>query len=118
MASMTDDPDHPDDLEDPDHPGTHRRLLMRLDHMVESGRVTDDEAARLRAATGPQEIDHAVGAIRARHAGARLDAAVAGGDMSREEADGFLERLRNGEHPRGLRSHLARLRPRRQSPGS
>ncbi|HEX3393098.1 MAG TPA: hypothetical protein VHS52_01110 [Acidimicrobiales bacterium] len=109
--------DDGEDVGDQPGPDTHRRLLARLDHMVESGRVTEDEAARLRAADGPQEIDHAVGAIRLRHAGARLDAAVADGDMSREEADGFLERLRNGEHPRGLRSDLAKLRPRRHSPG-
>jgi len=107
-----------DDLGDQADPKTHRRLLERLDHMVESGRVTEGEAARLRAATGPGEIERAVGAIRLRHAGARLDAAVADGDMSREEADGFLERLRNGEHPRGLRSHLAQLRPRRRQSGS
>ncbi|MGI8775829.1 MAG: hypothetical protein ACR2LJ_00220 [Acidimicrobiales bacterium] len=109
--------DDRDDLGNQADPNTHRRLLERLDHMVESGRVTDDEAARLRAATGPQESEQAVGDIRLRHAGARLDAAVADGGMSREEADGFLERLRNGEHPRGLRSHLAKLRPRRRPPG-
>lgn len=86
------------------------RLVERLDHMVEAGRVTEDEAGRLRAANGPAEFDDVVRAIRVRHATARLDAAVEDGEMSEEEADGLLVRLRNGEHPRSLRAHLAKFR--------
>jgi hypothetical protein len=33
--------------------------------------------------------------------------AVAAGDMSQEEADTNVERLRNGEHPKGLRARLS-----------
>lgn len=53
--------------------------------------------------------------IRALHASERLDVAVAEGAMTREEADGILQRLRGGEHSRKLRSHLAQFRPRRRS---
>lgn len=91
------------------------RLVERLDHMVESGRVTEDEANRLRAASGPAEFDDATRSISVRHAKARLDAAVEDGGMSQEEADGFLARLRNGEHPRSLRAHLGKFRSRPRS---
>ncbi len=92
------------------------RIIQQLDRMVASGRVTEEEAAQLRAAEGTPEFDAVVGTIRARHAGAHMDAAVAEGDMSQQEADGYLDRLRHGEHPKGLR---ARLRVHRSaSPGA
>lgn len=92
-----------------------KRLVERLDQMVESGRVTAQEAEGLRTARGAAEFDDVVRGIRLRHATAKLETAVDDGSMSQEEADGFLERLRNGEHPRGLRAHLGQLRPRRRS---
>ncbi len=111
------DDDHDDDRNDRDDDLNDRmdsrgrtRLVERLDHMVESGRVTEDEARCLRAAAGPDEFDVVVRSIRLRHAGARLDAAVGQGSLTRKEADGFLERLSNGEHPRSLRAHLAKFR--------
>jgi polyhydroxyalkanoate synthesis regulator phasin len=82
------------------------RIIEQVDKMVASGRITEDEAARLRATEGTAEFDAAVGAIRARHAGVQMEAAVAGGEMSRDEANGYLDRLRNGEHPKGLRAKL------------
>ena len=85
------------------------RLLERLDRMVASGQVTDTEAAQLRAAETEDEFDAAVTAIRTRHAGARLRAAVDDGHMSEEEAEANLARIRAGEHPRGLRALLGRL---------
>ncbi len=90
-----------------------RRLLARVDRMVESGQVTDDEASRLRAAKTDGDFDAAVVAIRSRHAGARLAAAVDAGRMSQAEADANLERIQRGEHPRGLRAHLSELTPRK-----
>jgi hypothetical protein len=90
-----------------------RRLLERLDHMVESGQVTAAEGERLRAAQTDDAFDAAVVSIRSRHAVARLSAAVESGQMSQGEADTNLERIRKGEHPRGLRAHLARLAPRK-----
>ena len=62
------------------------RLLKQLDKMVESGRVTETEAAQLRTAADPGEFDRAVRAIRVRH--------------------------ERGEHPKSLRAHLRKLLPR------
>jgi hypothetical protein len=89
-----------------------KRLLERLDHMVETGQVTGEEADRLRAAGTDDEFNAAVVAIRSRHAEARLNAAVAAGVMTQAESDANLERIRQGEHPRAIRAHLARLAPR------
>jgi|GEM_PF-2379848 len=41
------------------------RILEQLDKMVASGRVSEGEAAALRAAAGTDEFERAVGAIRA-----------------------------------------------------
>ncbi|MBA2756252.1 MAG: hypothetical protein H0U37_02265 [Chloroflexi bacterium] len=87
------------------------RLVGRLDQMVDSGRLTDDEAERLRAAGEPGEFDDVLRDIRVRHAAANLGAAVTGGSLTQEEADGFLERLRIGDHSRSLRARLRDLRP-------
>lgn len=91
--------------------GRRHRLYGALDRMVASGRVTETEAQRLRAAAEPTEFNKAVRDIRIRHAGLKLDAAVADGTLTRAEADGFLDRLGRGEHGRFLRSHLGTLRP-------
>lgn len=90
-----------------------QRLLGRLDRMVASGQVTDVEAGQLRAAEDEAQFQAAVTAIRSRHAGTRLAAAVTAGEMSQSEADANLDRIRRGEHPRGLRAHLGRLSRRR-----
>jgi len=84
----------------------NERIMEQLDKMVASGRITPDEAARLRATAGTSEFDAAVAAIRARHAQAHTDRAVEEGRMSEDEADGYLERVRDGEHSRELRAHI------------
>lgn len=102
-------------MDEEDHqlgPKGRERLLKQLDKMVASGRVTETEAARLRAATHPDEFDNAARDIRVRHAGAHLTAAVQSGGMTQEEASAHLESLKNGEHPRSLRAHLRSLLPR------
>jgi hypothetical protein len=93
-------------------PGRREKLLEGLDRMVESGQVTETEAARLRTAADPDEFENAVRGIRVRHAGAKMDAAVEGGNMTQEEANANLARLEAGEHPRSLRAHLRKLPPR------
>ncbi|MEO8899637.1 MAG: hypothetical protein ABI352_02195 [Candidatus Dormibacter sp.] len=98
-----------DGFENQTGPKSRGRILERLDKMMASGRVTETEAARLRAAADEVQFDEAVRSIRVRHAGARLDAVVEGGQMTQEEAAGYLERLRKGEHPRSLRTHLGKL---------
>ncbi len=86
------------------------RIIRQLDKMVAAGRVTREEAPRLREAEGTADFDAAIAGIRARHAGAHLAGAVRSGDMSQEEADAYLERLYQGEHPKGLRARLAKHR--------
>lgn len=89
--------------------GRRDRLLPRLDQMVESGRLTATEAERVRAASELSEFNSAVRAIRVRHAGLRLDAAVEDGSLTRADADGLLDRLSRGEHGRFLRAHMRKL---------
>ena len=90
--------------------GRRDRVLGALDRMVDAGRLTEPEADALRTAADAAEFNHAVREIRARHAGVKLDAAVADGSMTRAEADDFLDRVRHGEHGGGLRSRLRSLR--------
>jgi hypothetical protein len=93
-------------------PAGRQRLVQQLDRMVDKGQVTATEAERIRSANDPTEFDTAVIDVRLRHAGDRMSAAVHSGQMTQQEADDNLERLRRGEHPKGLRSHLRKLVPR------
>lgn len=80
----------------------HREgLLERLDKLVEAGRITEEEAERLRAAE-PGERDDLIREIRLNHAKAKLDPAVEDGRLTQDEADDILGRLANGERPRFL----------------
>jgi polyhydroxyalkanoate synthesis regulator phasin len=88
------------------------RVLERLDKMFEAGRVTEEEAERVRSATGSDDFEDAVRNIRVRHAREWLEEAVGNGRLTSEEAATVLERLRNGEDPSALRG-LARGRPSR-----
>ena len=89
------------------------RIISQIDNMVASGRITAEEAARLRSTEGSADFDAAIADIRARHAGVHMEGAINAGEMTREEADDYLERLRKGEHPKGLRARLALHRPRK-----
>lgn len=91
------------------------RILQQLDKMVASGRVTEEEAAALRAAAGTAEFEQAIGAVQARHAGEHMDSAIAAGEMTQAEADASLDQLRRGEHPKGLRARLSKHRRRTHS---
>lgn len=91
------------------------KVPRHLGRLVESGRLTPQEADRLREAD-EDEIDEVVVGIRARHATARLEAAVAAGDITTEDADRLVERLRAGEHSPELRAQLNRLARSRRSP--
>ena len=85
------------------------RLLQRLDKLVEAGRLTEDEAARLRAVADADELEEAARAIQLRHARARVDDGVTKGAVTRDEADDLLDRLDRGEDPRLLRGLRRRL---------
>jgi polyhydroxyalkanoate synthesis regulator phasin len=88
-----------------------QRIIEQIDTTVAAGRITEDEAQHLRATEGTADFAAAVGAIRARHAGAHMKSAIAEGEMTQQEADAYLERLRQGEHPEGLRARLRVHRP-------
>lgn len=90
--------------------GKRDRLLARLDTMAASGRVTKEEAERFRTARDPGAFGEVMRDIRVRHAEAALGAAVEDGRMSREEADGFLERMRIGDHSPALRGEMGGIR--------
>jgi hypothetical protein len=77
------------------------RLPERLDKMVAAGRITDEEAERLRAAE-PGQRDDIVREIRLNHARAKLGGAVEEGRLTQGEADDILGRLAKGERPRFL----------------
>jgi len=82
------------------------RIIEQVDRMVASGRITEEEAARLRAAPSDASFEEVVAGIRARHAQVHIDAAVAEGRMNQAEADELLNRLRSGEHSKELRSRI------------
>jgi hypothetical protein len=89
-----------------EHTMNPQRMMERLDAMVANGRITADEAAQLRATEGTPAFDDVVASIRARHAQAHTDPAVADGTMSQEEADRLLERVLAGEHSTELRTQV------------
>jgi hypothetical protein len=90
-------------------PKNRKRLLERLDHMIDTGQVTAEEATEIRAATNAEDHAAAVVKIRTRHARARLDAAVEAGQMTEVEANASMEQIERGQHPRSLRSHLRKI---------
>jgi hypothetical protein len=87
-----------------------RHLPQSIDKLLASGQVTPEEAARLHAALAQGEREAVVRDIRVRHAEAALAGAVQDGRMTQQEADGYLDRLRAGEHSRSLRAHLRGFR--------
>jgi|HubBroStandDraft_6_1064221.scaffolds.fasta_scaffold991793_2 hypothetical protein len=82
------------------------RVIEQLDRMVASGRITPEEADRLRATAGTTGFDSVMTTIRARHARAHTDAAVAAGVMRPEDAADALEQLREGDHSPDLRRRI------------
>jgi hypothetical protein len=95
-----------------------RRVLQHLDRMVSTGRVTVEEAERLRGAGDVATFDAALTEIRARHAGPELDAAVADGQLTQPEADELLDRLGRGDHSSGLHQRVRSWRKlHRRPPG-
>lgn len=93
------------------------RLLKHLGRMVESRRLTPGEAERLCAARGPGEFFTAVRDVRVRHAATRLRGTAAGGCLTWEKADAFLQRLRSGDHAGSPRVELYEIRTGANSPG-
>lgn len=92
-----------------DDDGAHGPLSPRqLAHLLESGRLSEADALRLQE--GDPELAQAVLAdIRARHAGERLDRAVAAGVVSEEDAARLVARVRAGDDAAELRRQVNRL---------
>ena len=84
------------------------RLLPRLDAMVQRGRITEEEAQRVRAAGTDEERASALDVIRRRHVRERIADSVAGDEMSEAEATQMLDRVERGEDPRELRTQMRR----------
>ena len=78
--------------------------------MVDAGRVSRDDAARLRRAAESGGLDEALAEIRRKHAEARIVGAVESRRLTSEEAKVVLGRLEDGEDPRGVVRGLPRLR--------
>ncbi len=86
-----------------------QRFESRLDAMVKAGRVSEDEATRLRAAD-PVRRAEMIQQIQLRHAAARLDEEVRAGRATSGEAGDVLDRLSKGESPRILSRLLRKHR--------
>lgn len=82
------------------------RIMEQLHRMVETGRISDAEAQRLRATRGTAEFATALNEVRARHAATHLDRAAEEGRIGREQGADFLDRVRAGDHSRRLRSDI------------
>ena len=78
------------------------RLRARVDSLLAAGRITTEEAARVRAADDPAELDLFIRAIQRRHATEWVDRQVATGRLDPEAADAMRRRLAAGEDPRAI----------------
>jgi len=76
------------------------RLEGRLARLVAAGRITADDAARIRAAADGGDLEGELRRIRLAHVRARLDAAVLDGRMSDGEAAEVIARVEADEDPR------------------
>jgi len=103
------------DIGGPINAKQRQRIVASLDRMVASGRLTKEEAERLRGADELGQFDTAIRSIRVRHAGVKLGAAIEDGGLSQEDADVILNRLRSGEHSAAIRAHLRSLLPKARS---
>jgi len=83
-------------------------LEGRLDRMLALGRITPEEAARVRSASSAEERSGALAAIRLRHAGERLAVGVEEGRLTGEEAHDALEQLAHGGDATDVRQLLGR----------
>jgi HEAT repeat protein len=99
---------------DPRHGPNERQLAQLRD----SGRMSKEEVAALESAGTDEARDAIMRGIRARHAAARLEAAVAAGDISADRADSLVEEVRRGNHSSALRRRINELARRTPSNGN
>ena len=84
------------------------RMASRIDKMLAAGRITEEEADRVRAAAESGDLGTAVNEIRARHVREWVAHQVQAGHLSQADADEVLERAERGEDPGSIRSALRR----------
>jgi hypothetical protein len=87
-----------DDLRDM----TGHRLRARVDKMLAAGRVTAEDAARVRAAADGDDLGAVVAEIRRRHAAEWVARMVEAGRIEPSEANVMRHRLERGEDPHSL----------------
>ena len=68
--------------------------------------MSEEEAAAWESADTDEAREAIMRGVRARHAAARLEAAVAAGDISADEADTLIEQVRRGDHSSALRHRI------------
>jgi len=89
------------------------KLLRQLDRLVNAGRITTQEAERLRSAGTDQEFEDQLRYIRRRHVRGQVRAAASRGLLSQTEADDLLQSFERTGDPHllsDLRRRLQRLR--------
>jgi hypothetical protein len=82
-----------------------QRLLPRLDEMVRRGRITEDEAQRVRSAATEDERASALDDIRRRHVRERVAAELADGNLSQIDATSLLDVVDRCGPPRTPATH-------------
>lgn len=83
---------------------THQQLA----HMQATGKLTAEEVLALETGNPDQE-ETVMRGVRARHAAARLEAAVDAGTVSEEEAADLIQQVSHGGHSRQLRARINKL---------
>jgi hypothetical protein len=78
----------------------------QIAHLRDAGRMSDEEAAALEAAETDEARVRVMTGLRSRHAAARLEAAVAAGDISAEDAERLVAEVRDGDHSAELRRRI------------
>jgi hypothetical protein len=77
-----------------------------VDKMLAAGRITADEAERIRAAATQGDVDQAVAEIRRRHALEWAATAVGDARLSDDEAADLVAAVERGESPKIIRRPL------------
>jgi hypothetical protein len=95
------------------HSPTEHPLLtaapLRLAQLVNTGRLSSDDARELLAArNGASDPGAIARALQAKHAAARVNAAVQAALLTEREGEAILQRLRAGEDPSFVPTMLRR----------
>ena len=78
------------------------RLDARLSRLVAAGRITADDADRVRAAADAGDAEPELRRVRLAHARALVDAAVLAGRLSRDDGAAVMARFEADRDPRPL----------------